>query len=279
MLKWLTLVLFAYVAVVLVVKVDWPAALAGLVFPQVRLDAKSLTMIVAIFGTTISPYLFFWQSSQEVEEATAADGPDALKDHPQNARSELHRIKWDTLVGMGFSNLIAITIMIAAAATLHATGKTEVTSAAQAAEALRPVAGDLAFALFAAGIIGTGLLAVPVLAGATAYAAAECHGWRCGLEQKLSQAWGFYGVIIVAVGLGVAVSFTPIDPIQALFWSAVINGVISVPILFGMMLVASKRSEMGVFTATLSQRVFGWAATALMAAASIAMIVSPLFEG
>ncbi|MGZ8363424.1 MAG: NRAMP family divalent metal transporter [Caulobacteraceae bacterium] len=269
-LKWLTLVLFAYVAVVLVVKVDWASAAFHVVQPGIKLDAKALTVIVAVFGTTISPYLFFWQSSQEVEEVDAG-AAEPLIDDPAQARPELKRIKWDTLIGMGFSNLIALAVMLATAATLHANGQTNIETAAQAAEALRPVAGDLAFALFAAGIIGTGLLAVPVLAGSSAYAVAECQGWRCGLENKLHQAWGFYAVIAAAVVLGVAVGFSPIDPIQALFWSAVVNGVISVPILTAMMLVASKRSEMGVFTATRTQLVLGWLTTAVMAAAVAGM--------
>ena len=174
---------------------------------------------------------------------------------------------------MGFSNAIAIAIMIAVAATLHASGQTNIESAAQAAEALRPVAGPFAFALFAVGIIGTGLLAVPVLAGSTAFATAECQGWKCGLEYKPWQAWGFYAVIALAMGLGVLIDFSPIDPIQALVWAAVINGVVAVPIMAVMMVLAGRRSVMGVFTATPAQLVLGWLATAVMAAAAVAMFV------
>jgi NRAMP (natural resistance-associated macrophage protein)-like metal ion transporter len=273
-LKWLTLVLFAYVAVVLVVDVDWAAALKGIVAPQIKLDSRLIMLIVAIFGTTISPYLFFWQSSQEVEEIE--DDPDAepLRCDPTQARGELKRIRLDTLVGMAFSNLIAMVIMIATAATLHAHGKTDIATASEAAEALKPVAGQFAFALFSLGIIGTGLLAVPVLAGSSAYAVAERQGWRCGLEKKPWQAWGFYAVIILAMALGVIVDFSPLDPIKALVWSAVINGVIAVPIMAATMYVASRKDEMGVFVATLSQRIFGWIATAVMAAAALAMFVS-----
>jgi len=272
-LKWLTLVLFAYVAVVIMANVDWAEALTRMFVPDIRLDAQAITLIVAVFGTTISPYLFFWQSSQEVEEIE--DEPDAepLKDLPPDSREELKRIRLDTLVGMGFSNAIALAIMIATAATLHASGQTNIESAAQAAEALRPVAGPFAFVLFAVGIIGTGLLAVPVLAGSTAFATAEGQGWKCGLEYKPWQAWGFYAVIALAMGMGVLIDFSPIDPIQALVWSAVINGVVAVPIMAVMMILAGRTSVMGVFTATPVQLVLGWLATAVMAAAAVAMFV------
>jgi NRAMP (natural resistance-associated macrophage protein)-like metal ion transporter len=273
-LKWLTLVLFAYVAVLLAVKVDWHAALLGVVTPTYRMDAKQIMLVVAVFGTTISPYLFFWQSSQEVEEI--ADDPKAepLIDDPRQARPELKRIRLDTYVGMAFSNLIAMAIMIATAATLHAHGKTEIATAADAAAALKPVAGQFAFALFSLGIIGTGLLAVPVLAGSAAYAVAEAQGWRCGLEKKPWQAWGFYAVIVLAMGLGVIVDFSSLDPIKALVFSAVINGVIAVPIMAATMFIATRKAQMGVFVATPAQKIFGWLATAVMAAAAIAMFVS-----
>lgn len=273
-LKWLTLVLFAYVAVVLVVDVDWKAALKGIIAPQIKLDSKLIMLVVAVFGTTISPYLFFWQSSQEVEEITDHAEAEPLIKAPDQARGELLRIRLDTLVGMAFSNVIAMTIMIATAATLHAHGKTDIASAAEAAEALRPVAGQFAFALFSLGIIGTGLLAVPVLAGSAAYAVAERQGWRCGLEKKPWQAWGFYAVIVIAMALGVIVDFSPLDPIKALVWAAVINGVIAVPIMAATMYVGSRKDEMGIFVATLSQRIFGWIATVVMAAAALAMFVS-----
>jgi NRAMP (natural resistance-associated macrophage protein)-like metal ion transporter len=272
-LKWLTLVLFAYVAVVILADVDWSEALKRLFIPDVKMSPEAITLIVAVFGTTISPYLFFWQSSQEVEDI--GDAPEAapLVKHPEQARAELDRIRLDTLVGMGFSNLVALSIMIAVAATLHAQGQTTIETAAQAAEALRPVAGPFAFALFSLGIIGTGMLAVPVLAGSTGYAVAETQGWKCGLEYKPWQAWAFYAVIALAMGLGVAIDFSPIDPIQALVWAAVVNGVVAVPIMTVMMILVMRKSVMGVFTATRAQLILGWLATAVMAAAAVAMFV------
>jgi len=272
-LKWLTLALFAYVGVVLVVKVDWPQVLGHMVTVQVPPTAEALTMIVAVFGTTISPYLFFWQSSQEVEEILGHPEQAPLLQRPEQAQDQLSRIRLDTYVGMAFSNLIALAIMISTAVTLHAHGVTNIQTAAQAAQALRPVAGPLAFALFALGIIGTGLLAVPVLAGSAAYALAEAQGWRFGLELKPAQAAGFYAMIGASVLVGAILDFSPIDPIQALFWSAVINGVIAAPIMAVMMLVASSRKQMGPFTATTGQKILGWLATAIMAAAATAMIV------
>jgi Mn2+/Fe2+ NRAMP family transporter len=272
-LKWLTLVLFAYVAVVIMADVDWAEAVKRLFIPDIHLDAQAITLIVAVFGTTISPYLFFWQSSQEVEEIDDAPEAEPLLEEPSQARPELRRIRLDTLVGMGFSNAIALAIMIAVAATLHASGQTNIETAAQAAEALRPVAGPFAFVLFALGIIGTGMLAVPVLAGSTAFATAEAQGWKCGLEYQPWQAWGFYAVIALAMGLGVLIDFSPIDPIQALVWSAVINGVVAVPIMAVMMILAGRRRVMGAFTATPVQLVLGWLATAVMAAAAVAMFV------
>jgi len=272
-LKWLTLVLLSYVAVLFVVKIDWPAALSALVIPPVRLGRDSLTLIVAVFGTTISPYLFFWQSSQEVEEIEQDPAAHPLKEAPRQARRELHRIRIDTLVGMGVSNLVAIAIMMSAAATLHAHGHTHVDTAAQAAEALRPVAGEFAFVLFSLGIVGTGLLAIPVLAGSAAYAFGESRGWKCGLENKPWEAVGFYSVIGAATLLGVAIDYSALDPIRALFWSAVINGVSAAPIMAAMMWVAGRRAQMGRFRAGSSLLILGWIATAVMAAAAVAMLV------
>jgi len=271
-LKWLTLVLLAYVALVLMVHVDWAAALRGMVIPTVA-GAGAITTIVAIFGTTISPYLFFWQSSQEVEEIDGHDDEHALEDAPEEAPDELGRIRVDTFVGMAVSNLVAIAIMIGTAATLNAAGKTDIATAADAAEALKPVAGQFAFLLFALGIVGTGLLAVPVLAGSTAYATAEARGWRTGLEKTPKDAPGFYAVIGTAMVLGIAIDWSPIDPIKALFWSAVINGVVAVPIMAVMMVVVSRKAIMREFTAPVPLLVFGWAATAVMAAAAVAMFV------
>jgi NRAMP (natural resistance-associated macrophage protein)-like metal ion transporter len=249
-LKWLTLSLFAYVGVVFAIRIDWAGVAQGAFVPGFDLNGKTATLIVAVFGTTISPYLFFWQSSEEVEEEEA-DSSGPLVDHPDQASRELSRIGWDTWVGMAFSNLIAFFIMLTAAVTLHANGQTDIQTSADAAAALRPVAGELAFALFALGIIGTGLLAVPVLAGSAAYAVAEAGGWRSGLERKPAQARHFYAVIGIAIVLGLAVDFSPLDPIKALFWSAVLNGVITVPIMVAMMVVGCRRDRMGPFVATL----------------------------
>ncbi len=271
--KWLTLLLFAYVAVLFMVKVDWLAAARGSVWPSGRLGAAEILTIVAIFGTTISPYLFFWQSAQEVEEVDQNPDAQPLKDAPRQARGELRRIRIDTFVGMAMSNLIAIAIIISTAATLHATGKTDIGSAADAAQALRPVAGPFAFALFSLGIIGTGLLAIPVLAGSTAYAIGESRGWKCGLEYKPWEAVGFYVVIVLATLVGIGIDWSPIDPMRALFWSAVVNGVIAVPMMAAMMWVGSRHRLMGGFTAGLRLNVFGWLATIVMAVAVGAMAI------
>nr|WP_250888617.1 divalent metal cation transporter [Mesorhizobium sp. dw_380] len=271
-LKWLTLVLFAYVGLIFTVHIDWGDVVLRTFVPQLSFTGDMLTMVVAIIGTTISPYLFFWQASEEVEDEEA-DGAKPLLRKPSQARSELGRIQWDTYIGMGFSNLIAFFIILTTAVTLHASGKTDIQTAADAADALRPVAGEFAFKLFSLGIIGTGLLAIPVLAGSAAYAVGESQGWKTGLENKPWQAVGFYVVIGLATILGIAVDYSPIDPIKALFWTAVINGVISVPIMAAMMVVASRRHEMGRFVATLGQRIFGWAVTAIMAGATAAMFI------
>jgi Mn2+/Fe2+ NRAMP family transporter len=217
--------------------------------------------------------MFFWQSSQEVEELDAAPLDHDLRSHPEEAPAQLRRIGLDTYVGMAFSNLISMAIILAAAVALHDQGIDKIETAAQAAMALRPIAGEGAFLLFSLGIIGTGLLAVPVLAGSAAYAIAEARGWPEGLERKASEARGFYGVIAAAMILGVALGFSPIDPIKALYWSAVVNGVISVPIMAAMMVVATSRRRMGDFVATPGQRVFGWAATVIMAIAVTAMFL------
>ncbi|MEI9849790.1 MAG: divalent metal cation transporter [Sphingomonas sp.] len=243
-----------------------------MVWPTIA-GAGAVTTVVAIFGTTISPYLFFWQSSQEVEEIDRDDAKHALEEAPEEAPAELGRIRLDTFAGMAVSNLVALAIMIGTAATLHAAGRTEIATAADAAEALRPVAGQFAFLLFALGIIGTGLLAVPVLAGSAAYAIGEARGWEIGLEKKPWEAIGFYVVIGLAMLLGIGIDWSPIDPIKALFWSAVINGIVAVPIMAVMMVVVSRKSQMGEFTASLPLRLFGWTATAVMAAAALAMFV------
>src|SRR5205809_1053685 len=271
LLKWLTLALFAYVGTVLVVRLPIES-LRDTVIPQLLWRADYIAMLVAVLGTTISPYLFFWQASQEVEEQRATPGHEPLKDAPGQAREHLQRIKTDTYVGMMFSNLIALCIMLTTAATLHAAGVTDIQSSAQAAEALRPLAGDFAFALFAAGIIGTGLLAVPVLAGSAAYGVGEALQWKTGLENKPQRARGFYAVIVVATLAGSAISLLQVNPIKALFWSAVINGVIAVPILAAIMLLASRHSTMGPFAISGRLKTMGWITTVAMAACVVAMV-------
>jgi len=273
-LKWLTLALFAYVGVVFIVRVDWLHVAIRTFAPQIRLDGPTLTVIVAVFGTTISPYLFFWQSSEEVEDLGAKGERGLLEESDAEGRRELSRIRWDTVVGMAFSNLVAFSIILATAVTLHAAGKTDIQTSAQAAEALRPIAGQLTSVLFSLGILGTGMLAVPVLAGSSAYAIGEARGWKTGLEHWPWEAKGFYGVIVAAMVLALAVVFSPLDPIKALFWSAVLNGVISVPIMAAMMVVGTRRHEMGRYVASPSQIVFGWAATVAMAVAVLAMLVT-----
>ena len=271
-LKWLTLSLFAYVAVLMVVRTDWPAAVLGLVWPT-NLGRDALLTIVALLGTTISPYLFFWQSSQEAEEiANSKHRP--VKQEPRSAKRQFRRMRFDTLTGMAFSNLISLAIIMAAAATLHRQGITQIGSAADAAQALRPVAGQFAFALFAIGIIGTGFLAVPVLAGSAAFAVAEIFGWREGLEYQPQQAAGFYSIIVVASFIGALIDWSQIDPMRALFWSAVLNGLAAVPLMIAMMIVVSRHQVMGRFTASRPLLALGWAATAVMTVASAAMLVT-----
>jgi Mn2+/Fe2+ NRAMP family transporter len=255
------------------VKVEWQAALLGFIAPRFPLTSESLTVVVAIFGTTISPYLMFWQSSQEVEEIDQDDRARPLKQRPEQAPREFQRIRLDTFLGMAVSNIVAIAIMISTAATLHMQGKTDITSAAEAAEALRPIAGNFAFALFSLGIIGTGLLSLPVLAGSAAYAFGESQGWKCGLENKPWEAAGFYGVIATATLLGIGIDFSPLDPVRALFWSAVINGFVAVPVMAAMMCVGSRRRQMGRFIISPLALILGWTTTAVMAAAALAMLV------
>ena len=272
-LKWLTFSLFAYVGVVFTVHIDWPKVALGAVLPRFELNRDTLTLIVAIFGTTISPYLFFWQSSQEVEDEEADPDASPLLVRPDQAPRELTRIGWETWLGMGASNLIAFFIMLTTAVTLNANGHTDIQSTEQAATALKPIAGQWAFLLFSLGLMGTGLLAVPVLAGSSAYAVGEVRDWKTGLELPLKKARGFYAVIAAGILLGVLVDLSPLDPIKTLFWSAVVNGVIVVPIMVALMIVSSRSGQMGKFVATRGQRVVGWAATGMMAVAAVAMFV------
>lgn len=262
-LKWTTLSLFASVGVVFVADVPVAEALRGTLIPSFTFDREHAMALVAIFGTTISPYLFFWQAGQEVEEQHRRHIK-PLHISPRRAGPELRRIRLDTLVGMGFSHLVALFIIIATAATLHANGIHEIKSAAQAAEALRPIAGDMAFALFAVGIIGTGLLAVPILAGSAAYAVSETFGWVEGLNRKLKEAKAFYGVIALATGGGIALNFLTIDPMQALYWAAVVNGLLAPPLMVVTMLIARNRAVMGQLAISNWLAFGGWLATGVM---------------
>jgi NRAMP (natural resistance-associated macrophage protein)-like metal ion transporter len=272
-LKWLTLALFSYVGTVLVVHVNLEGMLAGALLPKLSFTRDYVALVVAVFGTTISPYLFFWQASQEVEEQRATPGDEPLREAPDQARANLSRIKIDTSIGMIFSNLIAFCIMLTTAVTLHKAGVIDIQTTSQAAEALRPVAGEFAFFLFAAGVIGTGLLAVPVLAGSAAYAVSESFQWPIGLGLSLAKARGFYFILTVATLLGVGIDFSGLDAIKMLLWSAMVNGVIAVPIMVVMMLLAVKPAVMGAFVITRRLWVLGWLATAVMALAVIALFI------
>ena len=270
-LKWLTLALLAYVGTVFAVKIPWGQVAHATFLPKLELGKDYVTAVVAIFGTTISPYMFFWQASQEVEDLDACDEDKPLLEAPNQANAQLHRMNIDTWLGMGASNLVAFFIILTTAATLHAHGVHDIESAAQTAQALKPVAGEFAFALFAMGMVGPGLLAVPVLAGSAAYAVGETMQWKSSLESKPRKARGFYAVIAVATLAGTAMNFIHVNPIKALFWTAVINGVIAVPMLAAVMLVAAKRDAMGRFAISGSLRVMGWLTTAVMAACVIGM--------
>ena len=272
--KWLTLSLFAYVAVLFAVHVPWGRVIIATLLPPLQLNSDYLMLLVAVLGTTISPYLFFWQASQEVEEQRAGTDQEPLRDAPNQARRHLRRIKIDTWFGMIFSNGIAFCIMLTTAVTLHGVGITDIQTSAQAAEALRPLAGEFAFTLFALGIIGTGLLAVPVLAGSAAYAVAEAFRWPIGHSLRPFEARGFYGIIVIATMLGVALDFTSIDPIKALVWAAIVNGIIAVPIMAVMMRMAIRPEIMGAFTIRPRLQWLGWIATGFMGAAVVAMTVA-----
>nr|WP_088311077.1 divalent metal cation transporter [Novosphingobium sp. B 225] len=263
-LKWTTLSLFAYVGVVFVADVPWGAAIFDILVPHFTFDKPQSMALVAIFGTTISPYLFFWQAGQEVEEQHRRHIKPLHVSPRKVAGQELKRIRTDTLVGMGFSHLTALFIIVATAATLNAHGVTDITSAAQAAEALRPIAGDLAFALFAIGIIGTGLLAVPILAGSAAYAVSETFGWTEGLDRKPREAKAFYGVIALATAGGIALNFIGIDPMKALYWAAVVNGLLAPPLMVVTMLIAQNRKVMGQLVLGRGLAFGGWLSTAVM---------------
>ncbi len=276
-LKTLTLVLFAYVAAAFTVSIPWLEVLRATVLPHLSFDRDFALMLVAIFGTTISPYMFFWQASLEAEERKLRAGKTAGGASPQRRRltdQDATRIGLDTSAGMLLSNIIGFFIIITTAATLHAHGHTHIATAQQAAEALRPLAGPLAFSLFSLGIIGTGLLAVPVLAGSAGYAVAESIGWSGSLELPARGAPGFYLVVAAATLAGLGAALTQLDPIRMLFWSAVVNGIVAVPLMIAMMLVVGSRTIMGKFAASRALMIFGWSATALMIVVVAALLAT-----
>lgn len=277
-LKWLTLTLFAYVGTVFASHVPWGEVLQGTLVPKIEFSQNYLLLIVAIFGTTISPYLFFWQAGQEVEELTVQREGHSLRKSPDDALHHLHRINIDTALGMAFSNLIAFFIMLTTAVTLYTHGAHDIQTSAQAAEALRPIGGEFTFILFAAGILGTGLLAVPVLAGSAAYAVAETFRWSSSLGMELKSAKGFYAIIALATLVGVLLDFSPIDPVKALLWSAVINGVISVPLMIAMMRIATQQKIMGKFVIGVRLKWLGWLATGVMTVVVLAFGLTSLAQ-
>ena len=273
-LKWLCLSLFVYVAALAVVRVPWVEALKGVAIPRISWDSGFLTTLVALAGTTISPYLFFWKASEEAEDVRVNPERTPLVRAWRQAPAAFARIRADTLVGMAFSNVIAISIMITTAATLHAHGDTDIQSSTQAAAALKPIAGELASLIFAVGIVGTGLLAIPVLAGSAAYAVAEGRRWKVGLAREPREAAAFYTTLAVAALFGIGINFTPVNPIKALYWSAVINGVVAVPVMVILMLMTADRKIMGEFTIGGALRVMGWLATAAMALCVVGMFAT-----
>jgi Mn2+/Fe2+ NRAMP family transporter len=271
-LKWLTLSLLAYVAVLFTVHIPWGEVARRTVWPHFKWDAGGAAVVVGVFGTTISPYLFFWQASEEVEDMHGHRAAPLVR-NPRKAGKELRRIRWDTWSGMFFSDITAYFIILATAVTLHVAGVTNIDTAAKAASALKPLAGNFAYLFFAAGILGVGLIGVPVLAGSAAYAIAETMGWKEGLERTTSDARGFYGVIAVSVLAALLIQYSPISPMKALFWSAVINGVVAVPLLVVVVLLVSKQSIMGKFTASRPIVIMGWVAVAVMGAAAVRMFI------
>ena len=273
-LKWLTLSLFAYFATALIVQVPWGAVGYSTIVPQLIWKQDYIVVIVAVLGTTISPYLFFWQASEEAEEERIDPAAHPLIERPREAKREIRRIKIDTYLGMALSNVVAFFIIVTTAATLHAHGLTDVQTSEQAAEALRPIAGEFAFILFASGILGTGLLAVPVLAGSSAYALAEAMQWRVGLSRRPYEARRFYATIVAGTVIGIGINFVDIDPIKALFWTAVINGVVAVPLMVVMMIMTMHPRVMGRFTLPRPLWVVGWLSTAAMGSAVVTMFAT-----
>ena len=267
-LKWASLSLLAYAATALAVDVPWGRVAFDTIVPSLVWRQDYIVTIVAVLGTTITPYCFFWQSSEEAEEERIDPKAHALLEAPEEAPREIWRIRLDTYVGMGFSNLISWFIIVTTAATLHAHGLTNITTSAEAAEALRPIAGAFTFAVFAAGIIGIGLLAVPVLAGSAAYVLGEALGWPTGLARLPRDAKAFYGTIIVGTLIGILINYVDLDPVKALFWCAVVNGVVAVPLMVVIMLMSMQKRVMGAFTLPRPLWVMGWLCTGVMAAAT-----------
>ncbi|HEV2440421.1 MAG TPA: divalent metal cation transporter [bacterium] len=272
-LKWMSLLLLAYVGSAFLAHPRWPAVLAATVIPHVRLDGQFLSVLVAVLGTTISPYMWFWQASQEVEEREAI-GERHLWQRRGVSQRELGYAAWDVNVGMFFSNVVMYFIILATASTLHRAGHTNITSAAQAAEALRPLAGPLATWLFALGLASAGLIAIPVLTASAAYAVGELFGWRTGLGERLGRAKAFYAVIAVSTAVGMLINFTGINPIDALFATAVINGFLTPPILLLLMLAVNNRAIMGSRVNGPLLNTIGWGTTAVMTAAVIGLILT-----
>jgi Mn2+/Fe2+ NRAMP family transporter len=275
-LKWLTLSLLFYFAALAAVQVEWGALARSFVLPHVEISKPFWTMAVAVLGTTISPYLFFWQAVLEAEQTREDPKLEPLRNRASGAEAELGRINVDTLVGMALSNLVALAIMVTTASTLHAGGVARIDTAAQAAEALRPIAGPFAFVVFAVGIIGTGLLSVPVLSSSAAYALGETRKWPVGVSKKVAQAKGFYATIAVATFIGALVNVLPVPPMQALVWAAVLNGIVSAPVMATLMLLATDASVMGRYRISTRLALAGWIATAVMGAASIGLLLSTL---
>ena len=266
--------MFAYVATALVIHVPWGTVAYNTLVPHVTLSKDYIVLIVAILGTTISPYLFFWQASEEADEERIDPAAHPLKEAPAGARGGLRRHEIDTDLGMGLSNVIALFIIITTAATLNLNGITDIQTSQQAAQALRPIAGDFAYFVFALGILGTGLLAVPVLAGSGAYALAETMRWTIGLDRRPQDAKRFYATIVAGTVIGIGINFVNIDPIKALFWSAVINGVVAVPLMIMMMIMTMQPKVMGRFTLPRPLWVVGWLSTAAMGITVVAMFVT-----
>jgi len=274
LLKWLCLALFGYVGVAFVVEIPWKEVARATFVPSIDWTPTMLITVVAIFGTTISPYLFFWQASEEVEEQRLEPGEIPLKFAPEQSDEQLSRMETDTWFGMAVSNAVAFFMLLTAAVVFHSHGITTIQTTAQAAEALRPVAGRFAHLLFSFAIIGTGLLALPVLAGSGAYAVGEALQWPTGLEKSPRAAFRFYLLIAIATAAGIVLNVFHFDPIKALFWSAVINGIASAPIMIAIMLLADRPAVMGQFTLPRRLRFLGWTATLVMTGMAVALFTT-----